>query len=412
MVQHPHSLADKLIFPAPKPTYNREAFKKYLCWIPWNEAISPDKCGDDTYAEGIPCMWFPAPRAAGVMLFFHGNAEDLGMSFTFLRHMRDQFKVNVLACEYPGYGLLGSVASGEDALKEVVLTTFRFVVDELKVAYEQIIIFGRSIGSGPAVFLASRFPVGGLILVAAFASIKEVIRSLVGRMIAWAFTERFPNLAQIGNVSCPTLFIHGERDSLVPPSQTVSLFRRCRARKLLITPPNMEHNTNLFTDASYLAIPAINFFGLPGYQRDKPPQMPQQFFLDGRVRATMPGAPKKPPSKQEKVSNPWFYFCGCPTNHAMGSANGMSDIVALRPPGTSGSGRKEGFLEDIVPESMGADHRKFEGALQGLDIPSGPFGKDEVRDEDMSWRECSSRDGDVEDSAKAHSGVLDDAPIP
>ena len=34
---------------------------------------------------------------AEVMLFLHGNAEDLGMSFTFVRHMRDQFKVNVPA---------------------------------------------------------------------------------------------------------------------------------------------------------------------------------------------------------------------------------------------------------------------------------------------------------------------------
>ena len=32
-----------------------------------------------------------------MMLFLHGNAEDLGMSFTFVRHMRDQFKVNVPA---------------------------------------------------------------------------------------------------------------------------------------------------------------------------------------------------------------------------------------------------------------------------------------------------------------------------
>ena len=107
-----------------------------------------------------------------------GNAEDLGMSCTFLRHMRDQFKMNILAVEYPGYGLLGSVNASEALIKEVVLTAFRFILDELKVAYEQIILFGRSIGSGPAIYIASRFPVGGLILVAAFASIREVIKSL------------------------------------------------------------------------------------------------------------------------------------------------------------------------------------------------------------------------------------------
>jgi len=207
--------------------------------------------------------------------------------------------------------------------KEVCLTAFRFVLDELKVAYEQIILFGRSIGSGPAIWLASRFPVGGLILVAAFASINQVIRSLVGALISKAFLERFPNIQLIGNVSCPTLFIHGEKDSLVPPSQSIALFKQCRARKLLITPPSMEHNTNLFTDASYLAVPAINFFGLPGYQQETPPQMPSKFFEDGRQQFWLrkfarrrEGRHPAKESQSEPSSNPWYLLCGCPTHKA------------------------------------------------------------------------------------------------
>merc|ERR1719450_2077017 len=190
--------------------------------------------------------------------------------------------MNVLAVEYPGYGLLHGLPVSEAGLKETALTAFRFVLDELKVAYEQVILFGRSIGSGPAIYLASRFPVGGLILVAAFASVREVIRGFVGGLIARAFVERFSNISLIGNVSCPTLFIHGEKDSLVPLSQSVSLFKQCRARKLLVTPPSMEHNTNLFVDASFLAVPAINFFGLPGYQQESPPVMPARFFEEGQ----------------------------------------------------------------------------------------------------------------------------------
>jgi len=316
------SLADRLVFPAPKPSYSKDSFKNHLCWIPWNRALSPDRVDDEQMAEGIPCMWLPAERAAGVILFFHGNAEDLGLSHAFVQHMRDQFKMNVLAVEYPGYGLLKSIASSEKAVQEVVLTVFRFVVDELRVAYEQIFLFGRSIGSGPATYLASTFPVGGLILVAAFASINEVIRSLAGSIIARAFVERFPNISLIGNVSCPTLFIHGEKDSLVPPEQSVALFKQCRARKLLITPPGLEHNTNLWSDASFLAVPAINFFGLPGYQQESPVTMPGHVFEDGRrqflIRQNSRRKAQGPPKAEEKQpeSSPWFLFCGCPTNKA------------------------------------------------------------------------------------------------
>mmetsp|Transcript_16714 Transcript_16714/g.35472 ORF Transcript_16714/g.35472 Transcript_16714/m.35472 type:complete len:413 (+) Transcript_16714:143-1381(+) len=311
---------DRLVFPAPNPTYGKETFKKHLIWIPWNEAVSPDRIDDERYAEGIPCMWLPAPRAAGVILFCHGNAEDLGMCFPFVRHMRDQFKMNVLAVEYPGYGLLHEIAVCEAGLKEVALTAFRFVLDELKVAYEQIILFGRSVGSGPSVYLASRFPVGGLILVAAFASVREAAKSLVGSLVAQILDERFPNITLIGNVSCPTLFIHGEKDNLVPPTHSVALFKHCRARKLLITPPGMEHNTNLFTDAQFLAVPAINFFGLPGYQQEAPPQMPTRFFEDGKQAFLLRKASRRKtqPRRESNAfeSSPWFFLCGCPTSRA------------------------------------------------------------------------------------------------
>lgn len=327
------TLIDKLVFPAPTPTYSKDTYKKHLVWIPWNEAVSPDRCENETFAEGIPCLWLPAPRAAGVILFCHGNAEDLGMCFPFVRHMRDQFKMNVLAVEYPGYGLLHGIATpSEPALKEVVLTAFRFILDELKVAYEQIILFGRSVGSGPSVFLASRFPVGGLILVAAFASVREAAKSLVGTLLAQVLEERFPNLALIGNVSCPTLFIHGEKDSLVPPWHSVALFKSCRARKLLITPPGMEHNTNLFTDAQFLAAPAINFFGLPGYQQDSPPQMPSRFFEDGRQQFLLRKAARRKQGSNAKKAqdfllgdSPWFFLCGCPTS------KNRRDHVGLEP---------------------------------------------------------------------------------
>lgn len=368
------TFADKIIFPSPTPTYSKDHFKKHLCWVPWNAAVSPDRVDDEKYADGIPCMWLPAPKAAGVILFCHGNAEDLGMSFAFVRHMRDQFKMNVLAVEYPGYGLLNHVPASEAALKEVVLTAFRFILDELKVQYEHIILFGRSIGSGPAIFLASRFPVGGLILVAAFASVNQVIRSLVGGLIAKAFLERFPNISLIGNVSCPTLFIHGEKDNLVQPSQSVALFKQCRARKLLITPPSMEHNTNLFSDASFLAVPAINFFGLPGYQQDTPPQMPSRFFEDGRQAFLLRRAAKRKNGQdkdkekdKESSSNPWFMLCGCPTLKGRGGDQSAGD--SPRGPmehGPKMDGREYEWEPETTPDSLA------EAGVNSTDLAGAP----------------------------------------
>jgi len=268
----------RFMFPAPESSYGPQSYKRHLFWLPWNSVISPGKVGDQKCSGGIPCLWFPAPRAATVILFFHANAEDLGMSFGLVKHMRDQFKVNVLAVEYPGYGLLSHMTPSEAGVYEVALTAFRYLFDEMQVRYSQIVLFGRSLGSGPAVHLASQYPVGGLIVVSAFSSIRGAVESIVGRLVAWSWKEHFPNSQLMPNVSCSTLFIHGESDSMIPVEHSLRLFRRCRARKLLITPPKMDHNTNLFGEASYLAVPAIHFFGFPGYNTSNPPRPPAHLF--------------------------------------------------------------------------------------------------------------------------------------
>mmetsp|Transcript_9052 Transcript_9052/g.17282 ORF Transcript_9052/g.17282 Transcript_9052/m.17282 type:complete len:512 (-) Transcript_9052:39-1574(-) len=298
-------LGDKFVFPAPTASYGVHSFKKNLCWIPWNSVISPDREKDPLATVGIPCLWFPAPKAALVILFFHANAEDLGMSFSILKHMQEQFKVNVLAVEYPGYGLLQGLQPSEDGVYEVALTTFRYLIDHVGARYSQLILMGRSLGSGPAVHLAAQYPVGGLILVSAFCSIRAAVQSIVGRVLAWPFRERFPNLRTIANVSCPTLFIHGESDSLIPMEHALRLFKRCRARKLLITPPAMEHNSNLFGDPSFLATPAIHFFGFPGYYTASPPRLPQSLFNEPnkRSRGRCPG------SDSSCSKKPWFCDC-------------------------------------------------------------------------------------------------------
>jgi len=299
-------IGNRFIFPAPEPSYGPQSYKRHLCWIPWNEVISPKRANDERCTDGIPCLWFPAPKAATVILFFHANAEDLGMSFAVLKHMRDQFKVNVLAVEYPGYGLLHHMVSSEDGVYEVALTAFRFLVDEVNVRYSQIILFGRSLGSGPAVYLAAQYPVGGLILVSAFCSIKGAVQSIAGRLVAWTWKERFPNNKIIANVSCSTLFIHGECDGLIPAEHSLRLFKRCRARKLLITPPKMEHNSNLFGDASFLAVPAIHFFGFPGYYTSTPPRLPAYLFENPERRARLRGEQVK---EESGISQPWLCSC-------------------------------------------------------------------------------------------------------
>lgn len=294
------AMFNPIIFQAPRASYNKNSFPRNLCTIPWNPMISPGRTG------GVPCLWFPAPKAASVVMYFHANSEDIGTAFHFVKHMRDQFKVNVISIEYPGYGLLQGIEPTEETIFEVALTVFRYLVDDLRVSYSSVIVFGRSLGSGPAIFLAAQYPLGGMILVSPFISIRAAARHIGGRLVAFLFSNVFQNQRRMVNVSCPVLFIHGASDSLIPVEHSKTLFGLCRSRKLLVTPAKMDHNSSMFSDPNAFAVPAIHFFGFPGWRTLTPPFMPFDLFEAHRNEepALRDGSGRKGEGPES-----WLYNC-------------------------------------------------------------------------------------------------------
>jgi hypothetical protein len=59
--------------------------------------------------DHIPCLYLPYDEGARkIILYFHGNAEDIGLAFDLLYMMGQKMEMHVLAIEYPGYGLYKS----------------------------------------------------------------------------------------------------------------------------------------------------------------------------------------------------------------------------------------------------------------------------------------------------------------
>lgn len=110
--------------------------------------------------------------------------------------------------EYPGYGLYSS-QTGADRLLEDALIVYDHLTIIRGVKEDDIILFGRSIGSSPACYVSNRRSPGGLVLMSPFKSIREVARDLVGWVLALAIAERFRNIDLIREIRCPVFIIHG-----------------------------------------------------------------------------------------------------------------------------------------------------------------------------------------------------------
>ena len=157
------------------------------------------------------------------ILYSHANAEDLGLSLPFADVLSRFCGCDVLAYEYLGY----SISSGEPSeagCLECVDAALAYLLDDCGLEPHRVVVYGRSIGSGPTVDVASRTSgLGGMILQSPIASAGHVV--LPEQMAkALAGFDLFKNYEKIKDVTCRTLMIHGRADTMVPFDHAQMLF--------------------------------------------------------------------------------------------------------------------------------------------------------------------------------------------
>lgn len=117
----------------------------------------------------LACAWFRRHPDAPTILHFHGNGEIVGDYLGDIAEAMLGLGVDVCFAEYRGYG----ASSGSPTLLSL-LQDAEAILRALALPPEQVIVFGRSIGSLPAIHLASCVPaLGGLILESGIADLLE-----------------------------------------------------------------------------------------------------------------------------------------------------------------------------------------------------------------------------------------------
>lgn len=103
-------------------------------------------------------------------------------------------------------------------MKEDAEIIFTYLTEEIGINSNDIILFGRSMGSGPATYLSTKKNAYCLLLMSPYTSIKDVARNLLGWMgfLTTIVYERFRNIDLIKETKCPVFLLHGMKDNLIP----------------------------------------------------------------------------------------------------------------------------------------------------------------------------------------------------
>lgn len=190
-----------------------------------------------TSANGkkISAVYLPNAKASFTVLYSHGNAEDLGDVVPYLQQLQ-KLGFSVFAYDYQGYGTSEGTPSEQNAYADIN-AAYNYLTKSLKISPARIIVYGRSVGSGPSVDLASRERVAGLILESPFVSAFRVVTK-----IPIVPFDKFANIDKIGRVRCPVLVMHGKADDVIPLWHGEALFNAANLPKRYLWVEGAGHN--------------------------------------------------------------------------------------------------------------------------------------------------------------------------
>jgi len=191
-------------------------------------------------ADGEKLVAWHVAAAEGkpVVLYFHGNGGALV-------HRVDRFRGliangnGLVALSYRGYG--GSSGSPSEAgLLNDAAAAYAFAA--ARYPAQRIALFGESLGTGVAIWLATEKPVARLLLQAPYTSIVDVAAAAYPFLpVRLLLKDRYRSDERVGGVTAPVLVLHGERDRVVPIQYGERLYALIRAPKKFVRFPEGGH---------------------------------------------------------------------------------------------------------------------------------------------------------------------------
>jgi len=191
----------------------------------------------------LACSYHYVEGSTRTIVHFHGNGET---SSDYLHSPLKSLGCSILFAEYRGYGM----STGEPTLVSM-LDDVGAIIASLNIPMEEIILFGRSVGSIYAIHGSSIFPeISGLIIESGISNVAHrVLKRVFPDEIDSTYDEimeedrkYFDHEAKLEVFQGKTLVMHTRKDTLVPLSNALELYDWANEPKELKLFINGDHN--------------------------------------------------------------------------------------------------------------------------------------------------------------------------
>ncbi|MBI3898419.1 MAG: alpha/beta fold hydrolase [Gammaproteobacteria bacterium] len=196
-------------------------FQRSLIYFPTQTDAGADKRTTTLHVPGaelkVSTRMLDSDNA---LLYFGGNAEDASAKLPILSGAFPNHSLYLL--HYRGYS--GSTGTPSE---EFLIADALALFDKVHSDHKNVVVIGRSLGSGVAIHLASVRPVARLVLVSPFDSLVDIAAKKFPYFpIRWLLRDKFESWCYAPKVSAPTVILSVEDDEIVPRESTMRLLSR------------------------------------------------------------------------------------------------------------------------------------------------------------------------------------------
>lgn len=197
-----------------------------------------------TPREGVKLhgWYFEVERSPAVLLFLHGNAGNISGRLHKAKLWVER-GISVLMIDYRGFGKSGGKIERASDLVEDAASSLKWIEENFGIPAQRVLVYGESIGSFPAIQLAVRQPLGGLVLEAPFTSLRELARTHYPWVPDFILKDfEMDNEGSISGAKAPVFVLHGDQDETCPFEMGERLYEAAPAPKEFFRIRNGNHN--------------------------------------------------------------------------------------------------------------------------------------------------------------------------
>ncbi len=241
-----------------------------LCWLVWagqrhivfpapQTSRMPAGSFELIRIDGGTPMLFRAPPMRGpVVVYFHGNGEQLADS-AWLADFFGRAGAGFASIEYPGYGLARGLGEPSEAtLFDAAERGLGHLVRARGIPREDLVLAGQSLGTGVAMEMAARGHGARVLLLCPFTSLPDVGARLFPFLpVRLLLRDRFDSSVRASAVHVPVLVVHGTEDEVIPVDLGRKLVSRLSQGRLLEITGAHHNDLWLFDEVEDEVVPFV-----------------------------------------------------------------------------------------------------------------------------------------------------------